>query len=153
MTERVIDSFMMKICSAAAMKTRISQVRSSVSVTACPASPRVRRAADLTVRYPLTCADAFALAPAAELKLPLATGDPKLKRPAGDAHEGLGNRADVHDRVRSERPRALPVGEAISLHPHDLPVDDHGGGESHDPRIGHLTRDETVEGRIRGERR
>ena len=36
--ERVIDSFMMKICSAAAMNSRISQVRRSVSVTACPES-------------------------------------------------------------------------------------------------------------------
>ena len=69
------------------------------------------------------------------------------------AREGLGDGADVHDRVRGERPRALPVGEAIALHPHDLPVDDHGGAEAHDARLGHLLRDETVEGRIRRERR
>ena len=45
-------------------------------------TPRVRRAASIKARYPLACADAFALALAAELRLPLATGDPEMKRPA-----------------------------------------------------------------------
>jgi ribonuclease VapC len=47
-------------------------------------TPRVRRAASIKARYPLAYADAFALGLAAELRLPLATGDPEMRRPAAD---------------------------------------------------------------------
>lgn len=47
-------------------------------------TPRVRRAAQIKARYPLAYADAFALGLAAELRLPLATGDPEMLRPAND---------------------------------------------------------------------
>ncbi len=45
-------------------------------------APRVRAAARLKARFPISYADAFAMSTALEMKAPLATGDPEIRAAA-----------------------------------------------------------------------